>query len=282
MPAIPTLQSTHTHGSPDSWNEVYENLDLSYSEKTNTQGKLFELIKIGFLEEIFPKTPAKMLEVGCGTAFVSLYFAKRGYENYCLDINRSILKTAGENFKTEGTKAKFIIGDAQKLPFADNQFDIVTSFGLLEHFENPQTAISEMVRVLKPGGLFFADIVPERFSCQTIGNLFNSLSVIVYWSLKGKPSLGLTKALRNFKPLYFENSISWQEYKKMIEKTNLKGIQVRGNRPFPRLTLPKTIDNVYAQSLKPTIWLWKKFDRWDNHITRIWGAGLWFWGYKEK
>lgn len=272
--------SAHEHGSPDSWNQVYENLDLSYSEGTNTQGKLFEIVKIDFLKEIFPKPPAKMLEVGCGTAFVSLYFAKRGYETYCLDINKSILKAAEKNFNNEGVKGKFITGDVEKSPFDDNQFDVVTSFGLLEHFENPEIAISEMVRILKPGGLFFADIVPNRFSCQTIGNLFNSLSVLIYWSLKGKPSLGFTKASRNFKPLYFENSISWQEYKKMIEKTKLKEIQVRGNRPFPRLTLPKTADHIYALILKPTIWVWKKFDRWNSFIAKIWGAGLWFWGYK--
>ena len=204
------IHSTHTHGSPESWNEVYEDLDLSYSEKADTQGKLFELVKIGFLNEIFPKPPAKMLEVGCGSAFVSLFFAKRGYETHCLDINKFILKISEKNFKAEGIKGKFIAGNAEKLPFPDNQFDIVTSFGLLEHFENPQTAISEMVRVLKPGGLFFADIVPDRFSCQTIGNVFNSFVVLIYWLLKGKPALGLAKALRNFKPAYFENSFSWQ------------------------------------------------------------------------
>lgn len=275
-----TIHSTHMHGSPESWNEVYENLDLSYSEKADTQGKLFEIVKIGFLSEIFPKPPAKMLEVGCGSAFVSLFFAKRGYEAYCLDINKFILKVSEKNFKAEGIKGKFIVGNAEKLPFPDNQFDIVTSFGLLEHFENPQTAISEMVRVLKPGGLFFADIVPDRFSCQTIGNLFNSFVVLIYWSLKGKPALGLTKAMRNFEPAYFENSFSWQEYKKMIEKTKLKGIQIRGNRPFPRLTLPKSLDRIYTLMLKPTIFIWKKFDRWDNLISKTWGAGLWFWGGK--
>lgn len=273
---------THTHGSPSTWNEVYKGLDLSYSETADTQGKLFELVKIDFLNKILPKPPAEMLEVGCGTAFVSLYFAKRGYGTYCLDINKSILEVAEKNFKKEGVKGKFSVGDAEKLPFTDNQFDIVTSFGLLEHFENPETAIFEMVRVLKSEGLLFADIVPNRFSCQTIGNLFNSLAVLTYWLLKGKPSLGFSKAIRNFRPAYFENSISWQEYKSIMVNAKLKQIQVRGNRPFPRLTLPKTLDRIYTQILKPTIFLWKMFDRWNSFIPRTWGAGLWFWGYKSK
>jgi len=274
--------NNHTHGSHLAWDEVYQNLDLSYSEKANSQGKLFEIVKIGFLKEIFPKPPLKILEVGCGTAFVSLYFAKRGYSASCLDINKSVLNIAEKNFQKEGVKGKFNVGDAEKLPFADNQFDIVTSFGLLEHFENPQIAILEMVRVLKHGGLFFADIVPNRFSCQTMGNLFNAVAVLTYWLFNGKPALGFTKAVRNFRPAYFENSISWQEYKKVMIDAELNQIQVRGNRPFPRLTLPRFLDHIYTRILKTTVFAWKMFDRWNSFIPRTWGAGLWFWGYKSK
>lgn len=271
---------THTHGSHEAWDQVYQDLDLSYSEEANSQGKLFELIKIDFLKKLLPKSPAKILEVGCGTAFVSLYFKKRGYDTTCVDINQSILDIAETNFKKEGHSGKFILGDAEKLPFKDGQFDMVTSFGLLEHFEDPSKAISEMVRILKPGGLFFADIVPNRFSCQTIGNFFNALAVLFYWTLKGKLSLGFKKAIANFRPHYFENSISWQEYKKIMQQSGAKRIEVRGNRPFPRLTLPKTLDKLYALILRPTIPLWKAFDSWDNPLPRVWGAGLWFWGHK--
>lgn len=270
----------HHQGSPKVWNKIFANLDLTYSEDANTQGKLFEHVKIDFLKEVFPPPPTKMLEVGCGTAFVSLYFAKRGYSTTCLDANQSILKVAKENFKKERVKGKFIVGDAEKLPFKNNQFNIVTSFGLLEHFVDPSGAIAEMVRILKPGGIFFADIVPKRFSCQTLGNIINSITTFIFWAIKGKPTLGLEKAKRNFQPLYFENSISCKEYKKIITKSGLKNTEVRGNRPFPRLSLPPSLDKIYAQFLKPATPLWKVFDRWDNIIPRIWGAGLWFWGYK--
>lgn len=272
---------SHAHGSAEAWENVYQNLDLSYSEKADSQGKLFELIKIDFLKSIFPKPPTKILEVGCGTAFVSLYFAKRGYQTTSLDINSFILRTAKENFKKEGKKGQFVVGDAEKLPFLKNTFDVVTSFGLLEHFEDPTQAISEMVRVLKPGGLFFADIVPNRFSCQSFGNIFNACAVFSFWTLKGNPKTGLKKALSNFRPHYFENSISWQGYKKIMDKGGLKNIQVRGNRPFPRLTLPKSLDKLYASLLKPFIFFWKAFDRWNNPLPKIWGAGLWFWGQKK-
>lgn len=271
---------SHTHGSHASWDSVYKDLDLSYSEKPDSQGKLFEIIKVEFLSKLFPKK-AKILEVGCGTAFVSLYFAKRGYEVTCLDINKSILEVAKKNFQKERAKGEFVEGDAEKLPFAKNTFDMVTSFGLLEHFEDPKIAISEMVRVLKPGGLFFTDIVPNRFSVQSIGNIFNAFAAFSYWSLKGKLSTGFKKAFNNFRPQYFENSISWKDYKKIMEKVGLRDVEVRGNRPYPRLTLPKSLDKIYATVLKPTVFLWKIFDSMDNPFSKVWGAGLWFWGTKN-
>ena len=264
-----------------TWNEVFHGRNLAYSENPQNQNQLFDMVKIGFLKEIFPKGQNKMLEVGCGTAFVSLYFSKRGYETTCLDINQSILNVARQNFKKENAHGQFLVGDAEKLPFADNQFDVVCSFGLLEHFKDPQTAITEMARVLKPGGLFFADIVPNRFSVQSLGNVFNFFVSLFYGLIKLKPRSGWEKGIRNFRPLYFENSFSWKKYRSFMEQADIKNLQVRGNRPFPRLTLPHAIDKLYTTVLRLTVPLWKAFDHWDNPLSRFWGAGLWFWGYKS-
>lgn len=282
----------YLHGSPQVWDELFANRDLSYSEKADTQGKLFELVKIHFLErllsinvraatsEVAPRT-VKTLEVGCGTAFVSLFFAKRGYEVSCLDTSKQILRIAEENFEKEKAQGKFVVGDAEKLPFEDNSFDIVMSFGLLEHFADPKSAISEMVRVLKPGGLFFADIVPARFSVQSLGNIFNALVVFGYWGNKGDWRKGWKKAQANFKPEYYENSLSWQKYKGMMEKAGLEDVQVRGNRPWPRLTLPYSIDHtLYTPILKLSLPLWKLFDNSCGDFSLFWGAGWWFWGVK--
>ncbi len=255
----------------ETWNEVFHGNDVVFSENPETQNQLFDLTKINFLKEIFGSEKKKMLEVGAGSAYVSLYFAKRGFDSTCLDINSKILKIAENNFEKEKAKGKFVVGNAEKLPFEDNSFDIVSSFGLMEHFPDPTLAFSEMKRVLKPGGIFFADIVPNRFSVQTLGNIFNFL-VTLPFSYK--------KAIRNFRPLYFESSMNYREYKDIIEKVGIKNLKVRGNRPWPRLTLPKSLDKIYTLIIKPTLPLWKKFDRWDSDIPRFWGAGLWFWGVK--
>ncbi len=268
------------HGSPDVWDGVFEGLDLSYSETPRTQGKLFEIVKVQFLEKVLPKPPMRMLEVGCGSAFVSLYFAKRGYAATCVDRNPSILKQAEANFDREGTGGSFICCDAEKLPFASGEFDIVTSFGLLEHFEDPAPAIREMVRVIRRNGLFFADIVPARFSTQTLGSVFNAVASMGYWTARGRPALGLRKAAHQFKPPYYENRIGWRDYCRLMSGTGLTHLHVRGNRPFPRLTLPAVLDRGYAAALTWALNPWQKFDASGSSFARFWGAGWWFWGEK--
>lgn len=275
-----TPLTSHVYGSSEVWDEVWDGAETQYSERLSTQNQVFEHIKISALVKIFPKKEFKMLEVGCGTAFVSLYFAKRRGKVYCLDSNKKILKVAKRNFKSEGANGKFVLGDTQKLPFRNNTFDVVTSFGLLEHFKDPSQPIKEMVRVTKPGGVVFADIVPNRFSCQTIGNYFNLAASMLYWSLKGKPLFGWQKGMKNLRPLYYENSIGWVEYKKILASAGVELVKVRGNRPFPRLTLPRILDRAYASLIKLFMPFWRWFDSSGGSLSRFWGAGWWFWGVK--
>lgn len=264
----------------DVWDEVWQGAETLYSDKPTTQNQVFEHVKILKLREIFPKDKFTMLEVGCGTAFVSEYFAKHGSLVTCLDTNKKILEIAKENFEKENARGKFVLGDAEKLPLKDNQFDVVSSFGLLEHFKDPKIAIDEMVRVLKPGGVFFADIVPNRYSIQTLGNIFNLFASFINGILQRNPILGFRKGMRNIRPLYYESSMSWKEYEMIIKEAGVNDLKVRGNRPFPRLTLPNSLDKVYASIIKFFIPFWRVFDERGGVFARTWGAGLWFWGIK--
>ncbi len=106
----------------------------------------------------------KVLEVGCGRGSISSYFAAAKYDTTCLDASSAVLNVASDIFKANELEATFIKGDANNLDFKDNEFDVVVSIGLLEHFDNPQKSLSEMSRVLKKDGILLAYIVPEKTS----------------------------------------------------------------------------------------------------------------------
>jgi len=107
-------------------------------------------------------TLGSVLEVGCGRGSLSSYFADDGWDCTLLDYSSSVLDTAERIFRNNGHNAKFVPGDANSLPFADNSYDVTCSIGLLEHFEDVHPVISEQLRVLKPGGWFLGYVVPER------------------------------------------------------------------------------------------------------------------------
>jgi SAM-dependent methyltransferase len=112
------------------------------------------------------KTSGLALEVGCGSGHFGALLAQSGYDVTLLDYSPAGIACAMRSFTAyEGrSRKRYLLGDALALPLSDKSVDMVVSCGVLEHFERPIEAVIEMARVLKPGGLFYADICPERFS----------------------------------------------------------------------------------------------------------------------
>ena len=90
--------------------------------------------------------------------------AERPYRLVALDYAPYAVRAVRENLRRSGRSGDALLGDALALPFADGSFDLMLSGGLLEHFREPAAVIREMTRVLRPAGLFYADIVPRRLS----------------------------------------------------------------------------------------------------------------------
>jgi ubiquinone/menaquinone biosynthesis C-methylase UbiE len=99
-----------------------------------------------------------VLDVACGTGrLAQTLFAQRGFDGHivALDLSARMLVHAQAKLAHESASARitWLQHDAQHLPFDDAHFAVVACLEALEFFPQPQQAISEMVRVLKPGGL---------------------------------------------------------------------------------------------------------------------------------
>lgn len=88
-----------------------------------------------------------LLDVGCGSGWSSYVFSKLGYETVGVDLNPEAFEPAITPNLTLRE------GSALALPFSDNSFDIVATYQMIEHVPDPQLAVLEMLRVLKPNGI---------------------------------------------------------------------------------------------------------------------------------
>jgi len=111
----------------------------------------------------------RFLEIGCGTALESCLLARERPQAaaYALDLSQQAAHIAQRNAAQMNVPLRALAGDATAMPFADAQFDLVFSQGVLEHFADPAPAMRDQVRVLRPGGVLVVD-VPQKFNLYTL------------------------------------------------------------------------------------------------------------------
>ena len=91
-----------------------------------------------------------VLDVCCGTGLIAQAAAGRGASVTGIDISKDMIAMA----KTKGIACQFQVGDAEALPFGDAHFDrVICNFGLY-HLPEPDLAIAEAARVLRPDGVY--------------------------------------------------------------------------------------------------------------------------------
>ena len=230
------------------WDTYWEGQGPTTMARTMTQ--ILDRIKLEHLQAILPPN-GRTLEVGCGSGRLSCYLARQGLRTVCLDFSLPALDAARRNYAAAGVPGRFVAGDGFGLPFGDGVFAVLLSTGLLEHFEDPLPIVREMVRVLRPGGLFYSDIVPRKFS------LFRSMDwaarVRRAWVGEGEPS-----------DTFFERSFTRAEIHDLLGRAGLVGIEV-----FPAGVVPPYAPILYrSQRLREaqvrlverTRRFWKRLD----------------------
>ncbi|MCW5725086.1 MAG: metalloregulator ArsR/SmtB family transcription factor [Maricaulaceae bacterium] len=105
-----------------------------------------------------------MIDVGVGTGRILEVFADRIERGVGIDVNHSMLNVARLNLERAGlSNCSVRQADVCALPFDDGSADLVTVHQVLHYLDDPELAIAECARVLKPGGvLLIADFAPHQ------------------------------------------------------------------------------------------------------------------------
>lgn len=93
-----------------------------------------------------------VLEVGCGNAYTLAKYAQQGANVYGTDLTEIAIRISQKRFAYQNVAGTFLVGNAEELPYRTDCFDCICSMGVLHHVPDPEKAVSEIYRCLKPGG----------------------------------------------------------------------------------------------------------------------------------
>lgn len=130
------------------------------------------------LVDAVPLDGGRILDVGCGTGHTTVAVAERAASVVGIDLTEEMLAQARRLAAERGIEnVSFVRGDAERLEYPENAFDVVVSRYSAHHFPHPQRALHEIGRVLTPGGTFLLvdTVAPDEPALDT---LLNAIEVL--------------------------------------------------------------------------------------------------------
>lgn len=164
----------------------------------------------------------RVLEVGFGAGTDFIQWLRAGAVASGIDLTQEGLENLRHRIEIYGLPApeKIQVADAEQLPFEPDHFDLGYSFGVLHHTPNTEKALTELVRVVRPGGEIKVMLYNRRSLC-----VFKTW--MKYAVLRGKFWKGFRWALWNHVESMGTKAYSRNELARMFSKLPLENIIVR-------------------------------------------------------
>lgn len=151
-----SINNDFYHSLGDKWHEGEDDaLVLLRAENALRNPWIAQLIDTYFQKK------CSILDIGCGGGLLTNFLSLQGHVVSGIDISDNSLRQAQARDCTK--KVCYTQGSAYKLPYKDEQFEVVCAMDLLEHVEMPSVVIAEASRVLKKDGLFFFHTFNRNF-----------------------------------------------------------------------------------------------------------------------
>ena len=166
-------------------NEFYDELAEAWWDPKGSLAGLHEMTptRINYFHEVFARVlgsaiqqSGQFVDVGCGGGLVTERLAGLGYRIIGYDISERSLDAARRHADLSGIRVEYRKGSAYDLPLPTGSADGLVASDIFEHLHNLPLAVSEMARVLRPGGVLVFDTVNRTWL-----SLFGGILVTQIW-----------------------------------------------------------------------------------------------------
>jgi ubiquinone/menaquinone biosynthesis C-methylase UbiE len=170
---------------------------------------------------------ARVLEVAPGPGYLAIEMARPGRVQVTgLDISHTFVAIATENARNAGVTADFRQGDAARMPFETESFDLVVCQAAFKNFTLPHTALAEMHRVLRAGGTAVIQDMSREATHAAIEHEVNAMALGRFSTFTTKATLEMLKR-RAYAPAHFERLASDSPFRTCEITTEGIGLEVR-------------------------------------------------------
>jgi ubiquinone/menaquinone biosynthesis C-methylase UbiE len=190
-----------------------------YASLTKKSLDEFQALARRISEQIPPQS--SVLEVAPGPGYFAIELAKLGnYRIKGLDISETFVEIARANAQQANLEIDFRRGNASAMPFREAKFDFLLCRAAFKNFSDPQGALDEMYRVLKPGGQALIIDLRRDASVESINQAVNEMSV-------GAVNGIITKM--TFRFMLLKRAYTKRQFEELISKTKFLNPEIREN-----------------------------------------------------
>lgn len=249
-----SYESAHKVGSPEFFRDV---------DRIRADASRFAI----HLYEFDASRGRHVLDVGCGSGWNTSQYAKYGAQVVGIDLSQWSAQLTTANLRGRSLTGHTASGDTEALPLRDESFDFVCCDGVLHHTAGTEAGLSEIRRVLRPGGralisLYYENVLLRRpwFSIVKV------IMAILRVRMHGSPTVGLRTRRADFVRWYdgADNPLgkiySQSDANRIVETAGFK-VLVQETHYFPLRFMP-------IRWLIP-IALYRVLDRWFGTLTFI-------------
>lgn len=163
----------------------------------------------------------KLLEVGVGAGTDFIQWVRAGTQAHGIDLTKEGIELVQKRLEVYGLQAeKLQVADCENIPYPDNSFDIVYSWGVIHHTPDTPKAFREIVRVCRPGG-----------TCKIMVYHRRSLLTFFFWVqkalLRGKPWMSFAKVLWNHMESIGTKAYIPSEIREILKNQPIENLKIK-------------------------------------------------------